>query len=442
MSHVAVVAEPAVNRCVRLMLQLHDLDVQGKGSSPAAAQACAEMERPWFELSEQEQERVGGLSEDLYALAEKKGPDANLSPVEVAQWKQLLGDAYHRGAWDGLLALLRQAPREVPPQVIPFLQARAWENLGHLDVALRFMERAAELEPDDRVMVLIYLEKLGREEEATAYAHQLLNDAGAQADALYMASARLFASTRRMSAAEARPIFERIVSAMTRALSMIRNLPRRHQDFARGAESSIICMLGLCSERLGDTEAAVAVYDQALARNPALADVWLFKGISLARTDPDAAGHCFRMAIHLGTDSVWPHYYLAHQALEQGDYVGCLPLAITVSQRRAPEKVLAQAHEWVGICRCMLGHPDRYIRESFQQALVLDPDSERIRQNQATAETFLAARSASPSPDWYIPPGRSLTDIEQEEVLYRGNGGSRADADLAAHRMEELLAAG
>jgi hypothetical protein len=171
------------------MLRLHDLDVQGQGSSSEAAQACAEMELPWFEMSAQEQERVGGLSQDLYALAQKRGPGANLSAAAVAQWRQSLRDAYHGGDWDGLLVLLRQAPREVPPSVIPFLQARAWENLGHLEVALRFMERAAELDPDNRVIVLIYLQKLGREVEATAYANEILHEADAKADALFRASA-------------------------------------------------------------------------------------------------------------------------------------------------------------------------------------------------------------------------------------------------------------
>jgi tetratricopeptide (TPR) repeat protein len=255
-----------------------------------------------------------------------------------------------------------------------------------------------------------------------------------------MASARLFATTRRLSEEEARPILERIISAIKRALPMIRSLPLGQRDFTAAAEPNLVCMLGLCYDRLGDTEAAVSVYDEALARNAAQSDVWLFKGISLSSTDPDAAGQCFRVAINFGTASVWPYHYLAHQAIEQGDYVGGLPLAIAASQRRAPAEVLAQVHEWVGICRCMLGHPDKYVRESFQQAETLDPDSERIRQNRATAEAYLGARSASLSRTWDIPPGKPWKGVELDEVLYRGNAVIRPDAELAARRMEELLA--
>jgi hypothetical protein len=176
MPQLSAIGEPAINQCVRVMLRLHDLDVQGKGHCAEAARVSAEMEIPWSEMTAQEQERLGGLSEDLYALAEKKGPSVNVSADEAAQWRQSLGNAYRAHNWDGLLLLLRQAPRAVPAPVISFLQARAWENLGHLDVAVRFMERAAELDPDDRILVLAYLQKFGREAEATACASEILQE--------------------------------------------------------------------------------------------------------------------------------------------------------------------------------------------------------------------------------------------------------------------------
>ena len=54
----------------QLLLRLHDLIAKGQGDELGADAVRDEMDGPLHALTEAEQERLGGLSEDLYALAE------------------------------------------------------------------------------------------------------------------------------------------------------------------------------------------------------------------------------------------------------------------------------------------------------------------------------------------------------------------------------------
>ena len=60
------------------------------------------------------------------------------------------------------------SPPGIPAHVIPFLQARCWEKLGLLEVAVRFMKEAERSDPHQAVAVLFLLQKAGRAEEAKA----------------------------------------------------------------------------------------------------------------------------------------------------------------------------------------------------------------------------------------------------------------------------------
>jgi hypothetical protein len=171
---------PAVQRYAKLLLELDQLMVQGKGNSPEADELREQMEMPWFEMSDSERERVGGLSEDLYALV-SDGKAIAMSPAERAEYGSEAKAALHEASDPNMaLAFLRRpCPNDIPKDAIPFLQARQWERLGDLNVALRFMRAAEQRNPKQAASVLILLEKLGRREEAKAYAQRILADSSA-----------------------------------------------------------------------------------------------------------------------------------------------------------------------------------------------------------------------------------------------------------------------
>src|SRR5260370_1010941 len=108
-----------------------------------------EMDGPWYGMTEQEQNRIRGLAEDLTNLTEGGAKSIAMSPEERDRWameaKAALGDGFDL---DAALAFLRRPfPQGVPPYAIPFLQSRSWERLGNPEVALRFLRQAEPLDP-------------------------------------------------------------------------------------------------------------------------------------------------------------------------------------------------------------------------------------------------------------------------------------------------------
>src|SRR5947209_3983723 len=142
---------PPVLVCARITRQLHDLIAQGKGDSEEA-EALADLgDKPWYAMADREQERMRGLSIDLYALREGGPKRVPMSQEELAKWHQALHGteaALETGDVDAALAFLRQPiPESLPAYVIPFLQARCWEKLGDTETAQVFMNEAQRLDP-------------------------------------------------------------------------------------------------------------------------------------------------------------------------------------------------------------------------------------------------------------------------------------------------------
>ena len=107
----------------RLLLRLHDQIAKGQGDDPEADAVRDQMDAPWYALTDAEQERVGGLSEDLYALAENNPRSVTLSDEDRRQWGQAFGAAFEAGDWDRALVLLRHPPNDVPADHVAYFQA-------------------------------------------------------------------------------------------------------------------------------------------------------------------------------------------------------------------------------------------------------------------------------------------------------------------------------
>lgn len=154
----------------RLLRQSHELLSQNKGDTPEAEALAEQMDQPWYALTAQEQRRMRGLSADLHALREGGPKRIEMAPEQFAAWQRDARDAYARaelGDADALLDFLRQpVPSNLPRHIVPFLQARCWEELGDLETALIFMKEAERDEPEQRVSIVPLLHRLGRTEDA------------------------------------------------------------------------------------------------------------------------------------------------------------------------------------------------------------------------------------------------------------------------------------
>ena len=118
--------------------------VQGKGNAKEADALRGEMEAIWSELTEQEQERMDGLSEDLYALAEGGPPRVVMTAEQLQAWRGEVAGAMD-GDPDAALSLLRRPwPDAVPRSATALLQARCWDRLGDPATATRFRAGAGD----------------------------------------------------------------------------------------------------------------------------------------------------------------------------------------------------------------------------------------------------------------------------------------------------------
>jgi hypothetical protein len=156
----------------RLLGEVHHLIAQGKGDTDEAEALADQMDAPWYAMTPVEQARMRGLSVDLYALREGGPKRVDMSPEQLALWQRDAQEGYSYGEAadvDRALNFLRQpVPSGLPRHVIPFLQARCWDELGDQETALVFMKEADRLNPDHPLSVLELLQHLGRMDDVIA----------------------------------------------------------------------------------------------------------------------------------------------------------------------------------------------------------------------------------------------------------------------------------
>lgn len=155
MSNVIGKSSAAALESARLRRQLHALFAQGKDEGEETKSVRDQMEGPWYAMTIQEQDRIRGLSADLYALAEGGPPRVAMSEQEIQTWKNELEECknrYAQGDLDAWLAFWRKPrPDNFPPPhgnpafVVHFIQARCWDKYGDYETASLFMKAAENL---------------------------------------------------------------------------------------------------------------------------------------------------------------------------------------------------------------------------------------------------------------------------------------------------------
>jgi tetratricopeptide (TPR) repeat protein len=436
-THELTANGPPVLAYARVLRAVHDLIVQGKGDSEEAESLADQMDAPWFDMTEQEQARMRGLSRDLYALADGGARQVDMSPEEKRRWNErskAANAAFEVGDLDAALEFLRQPyPRELPRHTIPFFQARCWERLGDLETALAFMKEAERHDPREAVSVLYLLRDLGRMQEGADYANRIMDDPKSPPEELYLSAAVLLQQTRGMSTSQARPVIEQIVPVLRGALEKMKSIKKEQSD-TENLEINIADMLGLCLGRLGDLRAAIQLFDETLTRHPNAGGILTARGIARFDSDRPAALRDFGKATQAGDPSVLPYYILARQALLHGNYHEAWKQANRAAERPAPSALRAEIHEAIAIAQSMLGQPLEWVLENFDQAIALDPANQRIRDNRAVAE---AGRDP---PRRRRPAWRSSDKIDLERFQQAAlRSGVESQRDRISERHNERM---
>ncbi|MGD0094709.1 MAG: hypothetical protein ABSE73_32770 [Planctomycetota bacterium] len=166
----------------RLIRELHLLNALGKGESEEAEAIADASEKPWYDLSKEEQNRIHGLSADLYQLTGEEIFEK--TELSQEQLKATFIEAFQKENPERMLSLLRKGPTFLKDHQIAYFRWRCYQALRHVQSAVLFLEYAAKVAPPTdfyrfRILLMVALAKAGSKKEAIQIARGILADLGA-----------------------------------------------------------------------------------------------------------------------------------------------------------------------------------------------------------------------------------------------------------------------
>jgi tetratricopeptide (TPR) repeat protein len=420
-------SENAFRDSVQLLQKLHRLIAGGQDGSDEGEAVRAEMDPLWYAMSEAERDRLKGLSEDLYILAEGGARQTSMSADEKARWNEeattVLTKMFAGQDVDAALTFLRKPiPNDVPLYVTPFMQARCWEQLGEIELALKFLQEAERLDPHQAVCVVILLQKNGQIEEAAKHAERIIDNKESTSEELYQAASALLCKARQMNPSQMKENLQGIVSVLERALRLFLTTSREAREIPIG-DRYIITMLGFVHQLMGNKETALRLYNDGLARYPNEPTLLTFRGLARIDGDEPSALRDFQVAVHAGARSRWAYYFLARNALRNQNYLDAWEFSLraielagqsrTSRNQKSVDPQLAQLYEWLGIAMAEMGQPKQRILENLKKAESLDPQNGRIRANIGVAEARSTGRAIANG--WRIESDDPWEEASPEE---------------------------
>ena len=401
----------------RLLARLHGLIAAANDESPEGDRLRDQLDVCSEHFTDDEIASLSGLSGDLYSLTEL--PVA-LQPRNASVSEQLVEAMHAQHAGDSVraLALLRANRRSIPAAQLAYMRGRIISEAGLYDIAWRFFQVAAKWDPTNANFQFIALDALNRFDvtRARALADAILAAPNEQPPKLLLKAAeiRLNSSSGLDGAAgglirtELIPLFEHIIL-----------------DFEAGCDGGdsshllplAYALCGFCFQDLGEMPKARRCLDQALhldRNNDALLTA---RGILLYGHDSAAARSDFQAAVALESPHsphALPYLFLAHHFLLQNRHDACVAMCEQALQRPLADKVRANCFEWIAICQTMLGSAPQNVRASFDRAVQLAPQNERIQRNRRAFEDCLAAASME-SIQWETDAESELRELGRSE---------------------------
>lgn len=365
----------------RLTLALHAIIRAGRGNDDEADQVREQMVDIWETLSPERRTLLDNLSGDLFMLAGDEVLETGETPSR--SFAQTM-DAWQRDDWVATLTLLRRSEvrATVPDHRVAYIRGRCWSSLGYFEAALAFFEHAAHLAPDNDNYAYLALDALlrsGRMDEALERANAILREQAPSVRRMFKAADVLFHAAWHFDEAVAATVYKRVLLVLDRALALDASLPAEERLSSLTVGGYVV--KGLCHEHLEQPLEAKQAYTAALAVDPESDAALTARGLVSLDTDRAAALRDFERAVKKGTPLLWPYLYLAHDALQSGEFRRCLDMSQQAMARTRAPVLRANLMEWMAIASLVLSPGSKMSVALLQDAQAANPLSDRIAAN-------------------------------------------------------------
>lgn len=365
----------------RLTLRLHELIRAGREDEAEVDQIREGMVDISGTLSPERRELLDNLSGDLFMLLRDEELVSGDDPVGI---KSAFESAWNRQDWVSLLALVRRKDlrTHLPDAAVAYFRGRCWSSLGYFGAALTFFDHAAELAPDNDNYAYLALDALirsGKTDEALERANAILHAETTSARRLFKAADVLFHAARNSDGSVVSAVYVRVLAVLERGMILDSRSPVEKRLSSLTAAAYVI--KGLCHQHLGQHAEAKRAFTDALAVDPDAEAALTARGLLLLDAERAAALRDFERAVQKGTPLVWPYFYLAHDALQGGEYRRCIDLAKDALLRTRAPVLRANLIEWMAIASMELSPDSRASVELMQDAQTANPLSDRIAGN-------------------------------------------------------------
>lgn len=397
---------PGYVQSIRGLHRLHALFSNNQNETPEADVVRDSLTPLWYELSEIEKERIGGLSEDLYSISDPPEPVLPMNPQAQRNLIEAF-EARNIGEWDKALEMLRRWKRHLDPALLSYMRGSVWHAAGDESTAALFFQHASHLEPENgnyRALYLHCLQKSDRESALTLAREILFTEEAPQPAVEAMAADVLFESTRDLADVDALPIVQRVTQRLSQAFERLQNHGDDVSSSLKSAYLGIVSLLGGCHFQLGETQRALKYYNLGLAADPENSSLLMARGVARYGLEAGAAED-FQQAIRQGSAQVVPYFYLSHHHLVSDRFEECRSMCERALNFSASDEVRGCLNEWLAISMFELGFPRDLVRSKFEEATRLAPDNQRIQQN------FELFGKTSAQHDWSMPGITSVKAI-------------------------------
>lgn len=382
-------------------------------------------------LDEDERDLAASLRQALARLRGPLDPASATNDEAIARAISAIADGTPH---DQLCALEAIAPT-IPIDAFAVRVAEVCARIGSPRAAHEFYRFAHERSPSD-VYVALRALQTRHDSDAAAAAHDAFDLL--RADSPDGIDTRCLERTHAGTALLLLAIVCEATASDAVAASFVPAVERAHARLhpveTRELGSLPWRLAGYCYDCAGDGALAAQRYVQAIARFPNELDLYERAGTLLFMVDSTRgpAATLLSRAIDLGTRSVWPRYFLAHELLSSDDFSGALE-HLNAARRSAPDDASLQSslYEWSAICLARSGYPADTVETLFDRAAELAADAGWQPQHLIDNRAAFDARGDQ-RPLWRVELCETARTHQVSAAPFRVSGSARASGGGSA----------